>query len=133
MLNVFPDFLTFGLLAPFLLRLAVGFLFLKAGVKKAKGGAWTTPIFEKMHLRPGARYTLALGVIEVVSGILLIIGLYTQVAALAAALISLFGWYAKKKHPSETPGSKGAFLLLFVISLSLLFSGAGFFAFDLPL
>ena len=115
MLNVFPDFLTFGLLAPFLLRLAVGFLFLKAGVKK------------------GARYTLALGVIEVVSGILLIIGLYTQVAALAAALISLFGWYAKKKHPSETPGSKGAFLLLFVISLSLLFSGAGFFAFDLPL
>ncbi len=133
MLNTFPDLLAFGLLAPFLLRLAVGAMFLNAGIKKLRQRTWMTELFERMNLTPASSYAIAFGAIEVVSGGLLIVGLFTQLAALATLCISAFALYSKYKHPTETPGSRGVFLLLFVISFSLLFSGAGFLAFDLPL
>lgn len=133
MLNPFPDLLAFGLVAPSILRLVVGAMFVNAGVKKLRRRSWVLALFERLRLTPAAYYAVAFGVLEVVSGLLLAVGLFTQVAALVAALISLFALYCKRAHPEQTPGSRGVFLLLFVISLSLLFSGAGFLAFDLPL
>lgn len=130
MLTPFPDLLTYGLLAPFLLRLALGALFLKAGSKKVRGVAWTNTFFKRIGIHPARYYTSLLGVIEVATGLMLVAGFYTQVASIASAIICAFCWRAKKTHPAETPGSRGAFLLMFVISLSLLFSGAGFYAFD---
>lgn len=130
MLTPFPDLLTYGLLAPFFLRLAIGVLFLRAGSKKIKGIGWTNAFFERMGRHPARYYTSLLGVIEVATGLMLIAGFYTQIAAIVSAVVSALCWHAKKKHPTETPGSSGAFFLMFVISLSLLFSGAGFYAFD---
>lgn len=133
MLNPFPDLLTFGLIAPFLLRGAVGLMFVNAGIKKLQRKSWVTALFERLHLIPASSYAVALGVIEVVSGLLLVVGLFTQIASLAALVVSAFMLREKNKHPAETPGSRGVFLLLCIISLSLLFSGAGFLAFDVPL
>lgn len=133
MLNPFPDLLAFGLIAPLLLRLAVGALFLNAGLKKLRRTTWVTELFARLNLTPASSYAIGFGILEVASGLLLVVGLFTQIAALVTALISLFALYCKRTHPEQTPGSSGAFLLLFVISLSLLFSGAGFLAFDLPL
>ena len=133
MLNTFPDLLAFGLIAPLILRIAVGAMFLNAGVKKLRQRTWVFALFERLNLKPASTYTIAFGVLECVAGALLIVGFLTQIAALITLLISAFALYSKSKHPEQTPGSRGVFFLLLVISLSLLFSGAGFFAFDLPL
>ena len=66
-------------------------------------------------------------------GVLLIVGLWTQCAALLAALASLKGALFAKKYPRIVPLSRAAYLFLFVICLSLVVSGAGAFGFDLPL
>lgn len=134
MLNTFPLLLSFGLLAPLILRLAVGAMFLNAGVKKLRRRSWLADVFERRGLGlAAARYAALFGLIECAAGLLLIVGFLTQIAALIAAAIATFGLYQKRTYPERVPGSKGAFLLLLVISLSLLFSGAGFWAFDLPL
>jgi uncharacterized membrane protein YphA (DoxX/SURF4 family) len=131
--NPIPDLLVFGLLAPFLLRVAVGLMFLNAGIKKLRRRSWMIALFERKNLTPAAVYSSVFGAVEVVSGALLAVGLLTQIASLVTLAVSVFMLYEKSTYPAETPGSRGVFLLLCVISLSLLFSGAGAFAFDLPL
>ena len=134
MLSVFPDLLAFGLVAPLLLRLSLGVLFLEFGWKKLAGDREKkTAFFETLGLRPGAYYAVGFGTLEVVCGLMLIVGLYTQVAALIALAISGSAYALKKKYPEHFKNDRYFFFLLVVISFSLLFSGAGFLAFDLPL
>jgi hypothetical protein len=70
---------------------------------------------------------------ELVLAVLLFVGAWTQIAALLAVLgfgkMTLF----KKKLPQYAPLAKLSYVLLMVMCISLLFSGAGAFAFDLPL
>ncbi len=134
MLNFFPYLLAFGLIAPFLLRIAVGVVFVVFGWKKlGSERAGKSAFFETLGLKPGVHFAITLGVLELAIGTLLFIGLFTQIVALLAFLISIVSYYLKGKHPDSLSNTKNFFLLLAVVSLSLLFSGAGFFAFDLPL
>ena len=134
MLNPFPDLLAFGLIAPLLLRAVLGVSFIDFGWNKlSRQKQEKVAFFESLGGRPGAHYALILGVIEVVCGLLLVVGLYTQLAALAAGIICASALYLKQKHREKWPHDRRLFLLLFIISISLLFSGAGFLAFDLPL
>ena len=134
MLSVFPDLLAFGLLAPFLLRVALGFVFISFGKYKLGGGrAEKAKFFESLGWKYGLYVATVLGIIELVVGVFLLIGLYTQIAALAAALILLCALILKKKAPHGIESSSCFLFLLFIIALSLLVSGAGLFAFDLPL
>lgn len=134
MLNPFPDLLAFGLTAPLLLRVVLGAVFIDFGWSKLKKDREKKAVlFEGLGLRPGVYYAALSGVIELAAGILLVIGLYTQIAALAALVISLAAYRLKKKHPESMESARGFLALLCIISLSLLFSGAGFLAFDLPL
>jgi hypothetical protein len=64
---------------------------------------------------------------------LLFVGLWTQAAAIVGILLSLKHGLAPRKYSAIIPLSRAAFLLLFVICLSLLVTGAGALAFDLPL
>lgn len=72
-------------------------------------------------------------VVEALVGVLLIIGLWTQAAA-ALATIGLFVCLIGKIRSKAflTDGVNYSLILL-VLAISLLFSGAGAFAFDLPL
>lgn len=134
MLNIFPDLLAFGLVAPVLLRVSLGVIFLNFGWRKLTNDReQKAALFETLGLRPGAQYARAVGIIELLAGICLIVGFLTQIAALVTLIISIGAYYLKGKQPNQIENSKRFFFLLFVISLSLLFSGAGFFAFDLPL
>jgi len=120
MLSVFPDLFTYSLFAPLLLRVVVGaFLISKeyAVFKQA-----TTP------------YVKTKSIIYIIAGVLLCIGLFTQVAALVVALLVAFELWRDgmvKKILSRTETTLFVFIL--VISLSLMLSGAGFIAIDLPL
>lgn len=134
MLSIFPDLLTFGLVAPFLLRLALGFTFLGFGWGKlTREREEKSRFFEEINLKPGKVYALAFGLAELVGAILLIVGLFTQIVAIVFALISLGSFFIKSRRPNVLSSSKEFLAILFIISLSLLFSGPGFFAFDLPL
>ena len=114
-LSMFPQLLTFGLIAPFLLRLAVGLFILSIGWDRYK--------------KP---YKLT-SIVYAVVGALLVLGLYTQIAAILALVVLKFDFYTEKK---TGPVSREKFILqvmVNVVVISLLFTGPGFLAFDLPL
>lgn len=62
-------------------------------------------------------------------GILLILGLFTQIAAILAVLLALI---AQKAAGTQTPIPYSTRLLIIGCALTLLVTGAGAFAIDLP-
>ncbi|HWP61185.1 MAG TPA: hypothetical protein VN495_01140 [Candidatus Paceibacterota bacterium] len=68
-----------------------------------------------------------------VIGGLLVIGLWTQVAALLGVIVALKSSIYAHRYEKIIPLPLSANLLLLAICLSLVVSGAGLFAFDLPL
>lgn len=148
MLSVFPDLLNFGLFAPFILRLALGFFvgFLAVSrLKKSGRGASGREMFGGATVgADGEEGTIAktqiseqrsqaYGILEIIVAVFLIVGLLTQVAALISIFLLLLERQARKSGGREWNLEKSAFVLAVVIAFSLLFIGAGFFAFDLPL
>lgn len=113
MLNPFPDLLVLSFFAPTLLRVAAAAAFLYA--------AYTL-------YQHGNKHGLVVALLFAV-GAALLAGYYTQYAALAAlVLLALELWQRTMRIlPRST------LLLLVVICLSLLLTGAGALAFDLPL
>lgn len=134
MLNPFPDLLTFSFFAPLVLRVALGVVFFDFGRHTlGKGKAQHGALFEALGLKQGTRYAAVLGVLEISIALLLIAGLYTQIAALVAFIFSLEAYYLKGKHGAHIEHRRHLFFLTAVISFSLLLSGAGAIAFDMPL
>lgn len=119
MLNPFPSLLIYSPLAPTILRLVLGLVFLDLGYFNLK-----------MRRAP---LLSAVGVLEVVGAIMLFLGFYTQIAALGFALLTGIELYIEWKNANILKGDLVFYLLLFAISLSLLLSGAGAYAKDLPL
>jgi uncharacterized membrane protein YphA (DoxX/SURF4 family) len=134
MLNPFPSLLIYSMLAPFFLRLVAGFIFIDLGLLawKTEREGWIISLKAMRIPKPEAAVK-ALGVIEAIAGIMLLIGFYTQIAALALAVLTLGEAYIEYKDPAILKRNLTFYILLFAISLSLLFSGAGAYAFDLPL
>jgi uncharacterized membrane protein YphA (DoxX/SURF4 family) len=117
MLNPFPELLYLTPLAPFLLRVLLGITFIYFGYERL-----TKSKTEK-----------SLAVVKILVGILFVIGLYTQIASLLAICILGFRLVQKIRHKAFLSAGVNYYLILFVIALSLLFTGAGAWAFDLPL
>jgi len=134
MLNTFPELLSFGLLSPLILRVVLGIIFFNLGFLKfgREKEVWTS-FFNLTPLRPANLWVKVFGFIQIVGGLMLIAGLYTQIVALVFVVITLFEVYIEKREPALLNRNFIFYLLLFAISLSLLFSGAGAFAVDLPL
>ena len=132
MLSIFPGLLVYSLAAPFILRLAAGTLFLLwAGRSLGAEKHALRARFNEMNL-PGKEVLLAFTVTEVVVGSLLLVGLYTQVAALIGLLLAAKLAFLSRKEPFGSANTT-VYILVALISLSLALTGPGFFAFDLPL
>ncbi|PIQ66553.1 MAG: hypothetical protein COV96_00900 [Candidatus Zambryskibacteria bacterium CG11_big_fil_rev_8_21_14_0_20_42_18] len=134
MLNPFPELLTYSLLGPFLLRIILAFIFVNLGILKFRGEKerWIAS-FETLGLRPTSLFVPLYGLLQVIGGILLLIGLWTQVAVLAFVIFTGIELYIEWKAGKILKRDLVFYLLLFVISLSLLLTGAGAFAIDIPL
>lgn len=117
MLNPFPELLIYSTLAPFLLRVVLGFIYLDLGI---------------LNFRKSG-YTKLLGIVEIVGAIMLFIGLYTQIAALLFVIVGGISFYIEYKDESLLKRDIVFYLLVLAISISLLLSGAGAYAKDLPL
>lgn len=109
MLSILPQLLDYQFYAPTLLRVALGAIFLIHGYPK---------LFDT-RLR-------FLGLLESVAGVLLVIGLFTQAAALALAieLLIIILWFKRRRELD---------FILLIMALALLVLGSGAWAFDLPL
>lgn len=134
MLNPFPDLLTYSLLAPFILRVVAGFIFINLGVLAFKNEKERWLVSLSTLKIPDPKLTLKiLGGIEIIAGIMLILGFYTQIAALLLALLTFAEVYVEYKDPTILKRNFVFYIMILSILLSLLLSGAGAFAIDLPL
>jgi len=134
-LNTFPELLALEHLAPFILRVTLGVIMINIGYLKWKGEFPRWKIFAEAlgFTRNRAAFIKGIGVLEYVSGVALIIGLYTQLASLLLVILSGIELYAEHKESALVKRDIVFYILIFSIALSLLFSGAGAFSLDLPL
>ncbi|MFZ3020463.1 MAG: DoxX family protein [Minisyncoccia bacterium] len=134
MLNPFPELLSLGLVAPFILRIVIGLVFINTGYLKLTKEKQRWLIFmNAIRLKPAKQFVLALGLIEMVSGALLIIGLGTQYVCLVLLVLTAKEWFVEYKEDVLVARDIVFYSLVGAILLSLLLTGAGFLAFDLPL
>jgi len=133
--SLFPELFNFSFVAPFVLRIALGIPLIIGGFRKIIAK-------EKTPQR-------ILGGIVFLSGIFLVIGLFTQAAAIAVSLIIIVNSIIMRPKflTSETSVEIGStpvvggkhprpwaerFIKL-AVAVSLILTGPGLFAFDLPL
>lgn len=127
-LSVFPALLDYAQFSPLILRAALGIIIGLMAHQSLRAKLAGAPLFSPATFHGEAIVHL----LEFVAAILLIIGLFTQVAALAVIIFVTLRWNAAKKSFMSFE-QKTLFVLLKIVALSIMFFGAGFFAFDLPL
>lgn len=134
MLSIFPGLLPYGLLSATIIRITIGLVILIFGIltlfsKREK-------ISKKLMSRG---YPLAnfipwpVGIVQCITGGFLIIGFLTQVAAIVVAYLFIDLMLIDKGGEKIFKQGNLFYIVMILISLSLLFSGAGAFAVDLPL
>ncbi|MES2213847.1 MAG: DoxX family membrane protein [Patescibacteria group bacterium] len=134
MLNTFPELLTYSQMAPFILRVVIGLIFLDLGLLKFKAekSRWIASL-QALGIGSPEIFVSLLGALEIIGGIMLIIGIYTQVAALGFIILTGLEIYIEYKEAALLKRNIVFYVLLCSIALSLLLTGAGAFAFDIPL
>jgi uncharacterized membrane protein YphA (DoxX/SURF4 family) len=116
--TLFPELLFLGpFFAPALIRIALACIFLFF--------AWSW--YKEKRSDASSRIRL---VLFTLSGVLLFLGFATQLAALLAFLLAIDAFFFKTDRKPLIP--KLALILIAVMALSLIVTGAGAFAIDLP-
>ena len=132
MLSVFPQILFLAPLSATLLRLAVALTFAYIAWMQLKRGDELARI--RFPIVGGGMWIVWFSVVtEGAIALALLLGIFSQAAALLGLVAALKYVFWKKYAPAAVPITRGVGLLLAVICLSLIFTGAGAFAFDLPL
>lgn len=123
MLSLFPELLDWSFFVPFFFRVFLGCYLLAVGYH----------LINKTR-RDEEKLTWAIfGTLVMAIGFFLFLGVYTQIFGVISFAISLLAIYFKKRKSHDTPESIAFYTLFALLSLSLLFLGAGPYAFDLPL
>lgn len=122
------------MLAPFILRVVAGIIFIDLGKLALNGekNRWLISLSAIKLPRPELGVKI-LGILEILGGIMLLAGFYTQIAALVLAVLTFAEAFVEYKDPAILKRTLVFYVLLLAISLSLLLSGAGAFAIDIPL
>lgn len=133
-LNTFPELLSYGVISAFILRIVIGFVTINLGLLKlGKEKKDWQKLFEVINFHPSTYFVKSLALIEIIGGLMLLIGAYTQIFAIIFSIIFFCEMILEYKEESLENRNLPFYILIFVISLSLIFSGAGSFALDLPL
>ncbi|TSC68699.1 MAG: hypothetical protein G01um101456_527 [Parcubacteria group bacterium Gr01-1014_56] len=132
MLNPFPSLLIYGFFAPTLLRVAAACVLLYIVAiqfrRKEELAKTNFPIIGTV----GAVVWVKI-IVEAAIAVALFFGYYTQIAAVLGSIVALKQLIFAHTYSAWVPVSRGTSALLLLILLSLLLTGAGAFAFDLPL
>lgn len=125
MLSLFPELLDWSFFVPFFFRvfiglylIAIGYRFIKKSGANKKQDVLAWGIF---------------GSLLVLIALCLLIGAYVQIAGAVTFIMSLKTIYFRKRGIPELNESIAFYALFALVALSLVFLGAGAYAFDLPL
>lgn len=131
-LTPFPELLTFGILAPTLLRVTAAMMLIYIAYHHYKNR--NDKAARRFPLLGDAMWIVWTALaIEITTAAALFFGYYTQYAALVGAALALKHLVWNGSYPRFFLLPRSTAILLLVITLSLLVTGAGAFAFDLPL
>mgnify|MGYP001619385002 CR=1 FL=1 len=120
-------------LAPLVLRVGVGLVFVIHGYQKLFGGLeGTSGFFSSLGIPAAGLFALIVGVVEFFGGIALLLGLLTQVAGVLLFIVMLIAFLLVhgKNGFMVTNGGYEFVLVLGLAALSLAFSGAGSLSLD---
>ncbi|MCX6731524.1 MAG: hypothetical protein NTX55_00865 [Candidatus Parcubacteria bacterium] len=98
MLSVFPELFNYSQIAPLIFRIALAVILIRIGYKNG-----------------------LIGIVQILTAVLLFLGLFTQIAG----LLAIGACYKIKERK--------LMLLIFAIAVSLMLLGPGLFSIDLPL
>ncbi len=132
MLNPFPiQFL--ALFAYTILRVCVGVILVCLGFSHIRDRHSLKESFSFRFFPYGLFSIWYMAVVELIIGTMFILGLYTQIAALISIILAIKCFIFNRRFVSPTIPGRLFYILLFAVSFSLFITGAGFFAFDLPI
>lgn len=120
MLSLFPSLLSWSQVSPLLIRLSLSAVLLFSAYK----------VFSNKKTSSNTKIVAA---IESLAGILVLIGLWTQGATLVITIDMLVRLVLKIRERAFLSDGVNYYILILVMAFSLLLTGAGFLAFDLPL
>ncbi len=123
MLSVFPSLLSFQSISPFIIRLTLSLIFL----------FWVYKNLAKPNLFQATPSTKAINLIEGIASLFILIGLFTQVAVAIIIIDLIVRLYTKFKNRALFSDGVNYYFVLLVLAISLLLTGPGFLAFDLPI
>jgi uncharacterized membrane protein YphA (DoxX/SURF4 family) len=135
MLNTFPELLNYAILAPTMIRFLLSFVLITTGVTMIKPS--TRALFSAYFA--SKEYPLAsflpwkFATVQILLGIFLFFGFFTQISSLIAIYIFFSLFYIENRAEKILPHTSNFYLVMIIISMTLLFTGAGAFAVDLPL
>ena len=133
-LNTFPTLLTFSQLSPMILRIVLGLIAVNLGyLKLTKEKIDWTELFETINIHPAQFFVKVLAFVEIIGGLMLVVGAYTQITAIVFATLFFVEAVLDYRESELEDRDLTFYILMFTISLSLVFLGAGAFALDLPL
>ncbi len=130
MLNPFPDFLIFGFFAPTILRITVALVLFYIAYRQYQNSERIAQLEIALLGKNFAPFAIAY---HVFVGLMLFFGAYTQVGALLAIAGFVKGLWLNKRYPNVAFLPNSTIYVLIVVSVALLFTGAGALAFDIPL
>jgi uncharacterized membrane protein YphA (DoxX/SURF4 family) len=122
MLSLFPSLLAYQELGPFFIRIILGITLGYFGYRKLMNTGTSSGSNAKGY-----------GVVEIIIAIFLIIGLFTQLAALLNAVILIIKIGFKARNKALFTDGINYYVLLLTMAVALIFMGPGLFAYDLPL
>lgn len=120
--SLFPYLFTYEQVAPLILRLILGITLAYFGYRKMRERGTSS-----------GSNSVIYGAAEIVIGAFLVIGLFTQLAALINVVILIIKIGYKIRDKAFLTDGINYYLLLLTIAISVIFLGPGWFAFDLPL
>jgi len=132
--NIFPELFSFSLIAPVILRAVLGLIFINLGylkLTKEKPG-WVSSL-NILGIKPASFFVILLGLVEILGASLILAGAYTQLAALVLAVIAVSETLIEYKEESILKRDLPFYILIAAICISLILTGAGLFAIDMPI
>lgn len=125
-----PTLLMFSEYGILILRIVLAAILVAHGIPKIRHFSRTVEQFRELGVRPARVLAGVAAVVEVGGGACLLLGFFTQFAALAVALQFLFIVLYVKRHSRTLVGGYELDLLLFAGSLALVTLGAGAWSID---
>lgn len=121
MLTIFPSLLAFEQLAPTLVRITLAIILIHWAYKGLS--------VDKKKLTP----IKIVHTLEGIAGLMLFFGLWTQIGALIVIVDMIVKLYHKVTKKAFLTDGVNYYFLVLILALTLLVTGAGLFAMDLPL